>query len=158
VIARSARVHPACQAEAWLWSAAACCRFSPGQLAGRQDSPIQFTAARASSLKESGSLLPHSRAPATPFIHLAELSESLLRGGKHLLSPKPGFPLSGFLMRGHVELDTHVAPLRPPARRRLSTREFEFDPAQKAVFWPLFGVRFEFVCIKNQFVLAPRKR
>ena len=38
-----------------LWSAAACCRFSVGQLAGRQGLQILFTAARASSLKESDS-------------------------------------------------------------------------------------------------------
>ena len=68
---RLARAHPACRAEARLWSAAACCRFPPGQLAGRQRLPTPSTAARASSLKESGSKLPHSRAPAVHFIRLA---------------------------------------------------------------------------------------
>jgi hypothetical protein len=31
---------------------------------------------------------------------------------------------------------------------------FDFDSKQKAFFWPLFGVRFEFVCPKKQFVLS----
>jgi hypothetical protein len=46
VITRSARVHPACRAQARLWSAA----------------------------RRGG---PHSRAPAAPFIRLAELSHRL---------------------------------------------------------------------------------
>ena len=53
-----------------------------------------------------------------------------------------------------IKLAVHVAPFYSPARRRLSTREFDFDSTQKAVFWPHFGVRFEFVGIKNQFVLS----
>ena len=157
MIARSARVHPACRAKAWLWSAAACCRFSPGQLAGRQDSPIQFTAARASSLKESGSKLPHSKAPATPFIHLAELSESLLRGGKHSLSPKPGLPLGGFLMPADVKSDTRVAPLpSPPGAFRLAN--LTSIPRKRRLFGPFWGSNLGSFALKNQFVFSPEKR
>jgi len=49
-------------------------------------------------------------------------------------------PFSGFPMPGDVKSDTRVAPLRSPVRRRLSTREFDFDSTQKAVFWPHFWV------------------
>ena len=64
----------------------------------------------------------------------------------------------GFLMPGDVKSDTRVAPLGSLARRRLPPCEFGFDSTQKAVLWPRFGVRFEFVCIKNQFVFGPEKR
>jgi hypothetical protein len=97
VITRPARIHPVCRAEARLWSAAACCRFPPGQLAGRQGLPILSTAARASSLKESGSKLPHSRAPAAPFIRLAELSHRLPRGEGYRFDYAP--------QRSHLEYD-----------------------------------------------------
>jgi hypothetical protein len=49
-----------------LWSAAACCRFLPGQLAGRAADVV--VGRRASSLGKSGSKLPHSKGPsAQPF-------------------------------------------------------------------------------------------
>jgi hypothetical protein len=67
------------------------------------------------------------------------------------------FPFGGFVMPGDVKFDTHVAPLYSPARRRLPPCEFDFDSTQKAVFWPLFWVCFEFVCIKNQFVFSVSK-
>ena len=73
-LAIAARQLPSCWAETRLWSAAACCRFSASQLAGRQDLPIRPTETRASSLQESGSKLPHSKAPAAPLIRGAELS------------------------------------------------------------------------------------
>jgi len=56
-----------------------------------------------------------------------------------------------------TEFEARVAPLAfayPPA---LSSREFDFKAAQKTVFGPFLGVRFEFVCIKNQFVLSTSK-
>jgi hypothetical protein len=46
-----------------LWSAAACCRFLPGQLAGRAPDVVALRT-RASSLSQSGSKLPHSKAPS----------------------------------------------------------------------------------------------
>ena len=55
-----------------FWSAAACCRFRSGQLAGRAlvaPTPrrgVSATSLRASSQQKSGSKLPHSRAPAVP--------------------------------------------------------------------------------------------
>jgi len=52
-----------------LWSAAACCRFHSGQLAGRaQERGTRNGEARASSPDQSGSKLPHSRAPAAHLI------------------------------------------------------------------------------------------
>jgi hypothetical protein len=61
---------------AQLWSAAACCRFVAGQLAGRNLAPNPshceearasvyraLSGPRASSRAESGSKLPHSKAP-----------------------------------------------------------------------------------------------
>jgi hypothetical protein len=50
--------------KAALWSAAACCRFRSGKLAGRaQERGIRGGEARASSREEGGSKLPHSRGP-----------------------------------------------------------------------------------------------
>jgi len=44
-----------------LWSAAACCRFRAGQLAGRALERVTLNGeARAGSLEKSGSKLPHS--------------------------------------------------------------------------------------------------
>jgi hypothetical protein len=56
-----------------------------------------------------------------------------------------------------TEFEARVAPLHSPAHRRFSSREFDFKAAQMMVFVPLLGVRFEFVCIKNQFVLSTQK-
>jgi len=57
--------------KAALWSAAACCRFRSGQLAGRtQERGTRGVEARASSREESGSKLPHSRAPVAAFAGL----------------------------------------------------------------------------------------
>jgi len=57
--------------KATLWSAAACCRFRSGQLAGRaQEGGTRGGEARASSREESGSKLPHSRAPVAAFAGL----------------------------------------------------------------------------------------
>ena len=54
-----------------LWSAAACCRFRSGQLAGRaQERGTRDGEARASSREKSGSKLPHSRAPVAAFAGL----------------------------------------------------------------------------------------
>src|SRR5215472_11939516 len=48
-----------------LWSAVACYRFIPGQLAGRRALTAAWgTRPRASSQDQSGSKLPHSRARA----------------------------------------------------------------------------------------------
>jgi len=44
-----------------LWSAAACCRFCPGQLAGRDLGPERSGASKLAQ-EESGSKLPHSKA------------------------------------------------------------------------------------------------
>jgi hypothetical protein len=58
-----------------LWSAAACCRFLPRQLAGRA-ADVVAVRTRAISLGQSGSKLPHSKAPsAGPF------SKRMARGG-----------------------------------------------------------------------------
>ena len=47
---------------------------------------------------------------------------------------------SGFLMPADIRFAVHVAPFHSPVRRRLSTREFDFDSTQKVVFWPHFWV------------------
>jgi hypothetical protein len=57
-----AGVEPAEAGNNTLWSAAACCRFRSGQLAGRAlESDTWTGAARASSREKSGSKLPHSK-------------------------------------------------------------------------------------------------
>jgi hypothetical protein len=61
-------------------------------------------------------------------------------------------------MPGDVKSDTRVAPFRSPNRRRLSTREFDFDSTQKAVSWPLLGFDLGSFALKNQFVFGPEKR
>jgi len=66
-------VSNGCRPKAGRASAAAFCRFSAGQVAGRRELAILSCAARASSLKESGSKLPHSRAPAAQFPRVAEV-------------------------------------------------------------------------------------
>jgi hypothetical protein len=73
-----------------LWSAAACCRFRSGQLAGRARERGTWTGeARASSLEESASLLPLSCCPACWPPGLAESAysdASKLAGGKRQLA------------------------------------------------------------------------
>src|SRR5208337_2921639 len=44
-------------------------------------------------------------------------------------------------MPADIRFAVRVAPFYSPVRRRLSTRESDFDSTQKAVFGPLFGVR-----------------
>jgi len=52
-----------------LWSAAACCRFDPASLLAASPAQPPFTGQQA-VLRESGSKLPHSKAPATLSIRL----------------------------------------------------------------------------------------
>ena len=60
-------------------------------------------------------------------------------------------------MPGDVKFEARVAPLASPTRRRLSTREFRFDAAQKVGFWPFFGFDLGSFALKNQFVFSVLK-
>jgi len=56
-------------------------------------------------------------------------------------------------MPADIKFAVHVAPFYSPTRRRLSTREFDSDSTQKAVFWPPFWVRLHW---KTSSFLAPK--
>jgi hypothetical protein len=138
VITRPGRVQPACRAEAWLWSALpprgtafpprACSRLT---LRRAESAPARSALGmhrQRAGQDQSGSKLPHSRAPAAPFVGVAELSHGLpggASGADWRFSQVCGF--SGFTVRNAADFDpspacgppsAEAAARRPKAQRR----------------------------------------